>query len=195
LIKTLKITTMNKNTNKVKLISIPRDSYVNIPGESEPTKINEAYAYGGLNKTIETVENLLDIPIDYYLKVNFDAVIDTVDAIDGVNIDVPYELYEQDSKDRADAIHLTPGEQKLNGEEALAYVRTRKQDNDMERGNRQKEVVKAIMDRTVSMGSILQYDDIIDAVGRNLKTNMKFDEMKKFISYGTSNDLQMDSLT
>lgn len=191
----LMVATLNKDNNNVKLLSIPRDSYVNIPGEDNPTKINEAYAYGGLNKTIETVENLLDIPIDYYLNVNFDAVIDTVDAVNGINIDVPYELYEQDSKDHTDAIHLKPGEQKLNGEEALAYTRTRKQDNDMERGDRQKEVIKSMMDRTVSMRSVLKYNDIIDAVGNNIKTNMKFDEMKKLISYGTSNDLQVDSLT
>lgn len=205
----LMLATLNKEDHNVKLLSIPRDSYVNIPlgsDESEESanpeapeyksaKINEAYAHGGTENTIDTVESLFDIPVDYYVKVNFDAFIDVVDALDGVDVDVPYELNEQDSEDHADAIHLQPGKQKLDGEEALALARTRKQDNDIERGKRQQEIIKAVLDRTVSLNSVLKYDDIIDAVSENMTTNMTFDEMKSFISYGTSKDLQLDSLT
>ncbi|WP_188454977.1 LCP family protein [Virgibacillus oceani] len=182
---TLMLATLNVKDKSVKLLSIPRDSYVYIPEVGYKTKINHAHAYGGTEATIDTVETLLDIPVDYYAKVNFEAFIDVVDAVDGVTVDVPYEMYEQNSKDQAGAIHLLPGEQELNGEQALAFARTRKQDNDIERGKRQQEVIQAIIKKAVSMNSILKYDDIIEAVGENMTTNMTFDEMKSFIAYGT----------
>lgn len=189
----LMVATLNKDEKSVKLLSIPRDSYVYIPEVGYETKINHAHAYGGPRATIETVENLLNIPIDYYIRVNFEAFMDVVDAVDGITVDVPYELQEQDSKDRADAIHLYPGVQKLNGEEALALARTRKKDSDVERGKRQQEIMKALADRTLSVSSILKYDDVIDAIGANLKTNMTFSEMKSFFGYltnGTNMDIE-----
>lgn len=193
---TLMLATLNKEEKSVKLISIPRDSYVYIPEVGYEDKINHAHAFGGTKAAIETVENLFDIPVDYYLKVNFEAFIDVVDAIDGITVDVPYEFSEQDSKDRANAIHLYAGVQDLNGEEALALARTRKLDNDIERGKRQQEIIKSIVNKTISVGSILKYDDIIEAIGGNLTTNMSFDEMKSFISYGTSGtNLDFETMT
>lgn len=183
---TLMVATLNKKNDSVKLLSIPRDSYVYIPEIGREDKINHAHARGGTTATIDTVENLLDIPIDYYVKVNFEAFIDVVDAVDGINVDVPYELKEQNSKDQAGAIHLLPGEQQLNGEEALALARTRKQDNDIERGKRQQEIIKSVVKKAASLNSVLKYDDVIDAVGSNMTTNMTFSEMKSFISYGTA---------
>lgn len=183
---TLILATLNKKDQSVKMLSIPRDSYVYIPEVDYETKINAAYAYGGVDATIETVENLLDIPVDYYVKLNFQAFIDVVDAVDGITVDVPYELSEQNSKDKKNAIHLLPGEQELNGEEALALARTRKLDNDIERGKRQQEIIKSVVKKSVSLGSVLKYDSIIEAVGENMTTNMTFDEMKSFIAYGTN---------
>lgn len=138
---------------------------------------------------------MLDIPVDYYVKVNFEAFIDVVDALGGITVDVPYEIYEQNSKDIDQAIHLKPGKQQLNGEEALALARTRKQDNDIERGKRQQDIIKAIVKKSVSLGSVFKYDDLLEAVGGNMKTNMTFGEMKSFISYGLEGDIQFDTLT
>ncbi|TMN21768.1 LCP family protein [Lentibacillus cibarius] len=181
---TLMLATLNKDEKSVRLLSIPRDSYVYIPEVGYKTKINHAHAFGGIPATIETVENLMDIPVDYYAKLNFEAFIDVVNALNGITVNVPYELYEQNSKDVAGAIHLQPGEQKLNGEEALALARTRKLDNDIERGKRQQKIIQAVVDKTTSIGSITKITDIMEAVGSNLTTNMKFDEMKSFVSYG-----------
>ncbi|MBM7600148.1 LCP family protein required for cell wall assembly [Virgibacillus halotolerans] len=181
----LMVATLNKDDKSVKLLSIPRDSYVYIPEVGYESKINHAHAYGGTKAAIDTVENLLDIPIDYYVKVNFEAFIDVVDAIDGIEYDVPYEFTEQDSTDKANAIHLMEGEQKLDGEQALALARTRKMDSDLERGKRQQEIIKAIVQKSVSVNSVLKYDNIIEAIGSNMTTNMTFSEMKSFISYGT----------
>lgn len=191
----LMVATLNEREKSVKLVSIPRDSYVKIPGRKSKTKINHAHAYGGTELTIETVQELLDIPIDYYVKMNFHAFIDVVDSLGGIEAEVPYELFEQDSKDRADAIHLKPGIQELNGEQALALARTRHYDSDLERGKRQQEIVKSVIRKTVSFNSIPKQSDVIEAVGKNMTTNLSFSEMTSLISYVTAGtDLQIQSL-
>src|SRR5699024_10156137 len=81
------LATLNKEKESVKLLSIPRDSYTFIPDVGYSTKINNAHALGGTKATIETVENLLDVPVDYYVKVNFDAFIDVVESLDGITVD------------------------------------------------------------------------------------------------------------
>ncbi|ASN04131.1 LCP family protein [Virgibacillus necropolis] len=193
---TLMLATLNIEDKSVKLVSIPRDSLVYIPEVGYETKINHAHAYGGPPATIKTVENLLEIPVDYYVKVNFNAFIDVVNAVNGITVDVPYELYEQNSKDKARAIHLLPGEQQLNGEEALALARTRHYDNDIQRGKRQQEIIKSVVQKATSLNSVLKYDEIIEALGENMTTNMTFDEMKSFIAYGTgTGNLEIDTLT
>jgi len=181
---TLILATLNKDAKSVKLLTIPRDSYVYVPEVDRTTKITHAHAYGGPKATIDTVENLLDVPVDYWVKVNFDAFIEVVDALNGVEVEVPYEFYESDSNDNRDAIHLLPGKQLLDGEEALALARTRKHDNDIKRGERQQEIIKAAMKKATSISSILKIDNIIDAVGGNMKHNMDPSEMKSLISYG-----------
>ncbi|WP_373893890.1 LCP family protein [Virgibacillus sp. CBA3643] len=192
----LMLATLNKDDNSVELVSIPRDSYVYIPEVGYETKINHAHAYGGVKATVETVENLLEIPVDYYAKVNFHAFVDVVDALGGIDAEVPYEFTESNSMDERDAIHLYPGEQELNGEEALALARTRKQDNDIERGKRQQDIIQGVVDKTISASSILKFDNVIEAVGDNMTTNMTFGEMKSFISYATnSTDLAINTST
>ncbi|WP_182199819.1 LCP family protein [Paraliobacillus salinarum] len=189
------LATLNKDDKSVKLLSIPRDSYVYVPELGYKTKINHAHSAGGVRASIETVEQLFDIPVDYYVKLNFNAFIDVVDELDGITVDVPYELHEQDSRDKSDAIHLLPGEQLLNGEEALALARTRKQDNDIERGKRQQEIIKAMVDKAVSFNTLLNIHDLMKAVGDNMSTNMSFNEIKSFVSYGTKGNLDIESLS
>ncbi|MCT1579233.1 LCP family protein [Oceanobacillus kimchii] len=192
----LMLASLNKDDKSVKLLSVPRDSYVYIPTVDRFDKINHAHAFGGTTGTIETVESLLDIPVDYYVKLNFEAFIDVVDSLGGIKAEVPYELKEQDSEDTAGAIHLMPGVQELNGEEALALARTRKQDNDIERGKRQQEIIEGVVDKTVSLQSIFKIDDVVKSVGDNMTTNMKFSEMKSFFSYITAgSDLKIETLS
>jgi polyisoprenyl-teichoic acid--peptidoglycan teichoic acid transferase len=182
----LMLATFNQEDKSVKLLSIPRDSYVHIPQKEIYTKINHAHAYGGVELTLETVEELLDVPVDYYVKMNFNAFIDVIDALNGIEVDVPYTFSEQDSHDRAGAITLNEGIQNLDGEEALALARTRKLDNDIERGKRQQEIIKAIMKRAVSVNSVSKYSDVMEAVGDNITTDLRFDDMKSFIEYATA---------
>jgi LCP family protein required for cell wall assembly len=181
------LATLNEDQKSLKLLSIPRDSYVYVPSEKTYTKINHAHAMGGPQATVETVEELLQIPIDYYVKMNFYAFIEIVDSLNGIEVEVPYNVYEKDTEDNKNAIYLKRGLQTLNGEEALALARTRKKDNDLERGKRQQEIIKAILKKSTSVTSVTKYADIIEAVGNNMKTNLTFDEMKEFAEFAALN--------
>ncbi|WP_214480757.1 LCP family protein [Bacillus sp. SM2101] len=182
----LLLATFNEEEKSVKLLSMPRDSYVYIPSVGYNDKINHAHAFGGTDGAVETVENLLDIPVDYFVKLNFNAFVDLVDALDGIEVDVPITFSEQDSQDRKGAIYLEQGLQTLDGEEALALARTRKIDSDLMRGERQQLVMKAIAEKAASLGSVTKYSAIIEALGNNIKTNLTFDEMISFYDYATS---------
>ncbi|MDL0437621.1 LCP family protein [Niallia sp. SS-2023] len=194
----LMLATLNEKEKSVKLLSIPRDSYVYIPERGYNDKITHAHYFGGVTSTIETVENLLDVPVDYYAKMNFDAFMDVVEALGGIEVDVPVTFTEQNSKDQKgeNAIHLEKGLQTLNGEEALALARTRKIDNDIERGKRQQLIMKAIMDKAVSAQAITKYSKLMEAVGDNMTTDLSFSNIQSLLAYATAeNGLQVESLT
>lgn len=192
----LVLATLNNEAKSVKLVSIPRDSYVYIPEVGYNDKITHAHAFGGTLATIETVEELFDIPVDYYVRMNFDAFIDVVDALGGieVDVDIPYAFTEKDENDRY-TIQLEPGLQQLNGSQALSLARTRKHDSDLMRGKRQQDILKAIAKKAASVSSITKYDDVIEAIGDNMKTDMTFDEMKSFFSYASKGIPQIDTIT
>ncbi|KAB7706601.1 LytR family transcriptional regulator [Bacillus aerolatus] len=191
----LMLATLNVKDKSIKLLSIPRDSYVNIPEVGYKTKINHAHAHGGPKATIDAVEELMEVPVDYYVRMNFYAFMDVVDALDGIKANVPFKLSEKDSNDKHNAVNLEPGLQNLNGEEALALARTRYYDNDIERGKRQQELLQAVIKKAVSANSITKYDEILEAVGTNMRTNMTFSEMKSLINYGKSGSVQFETLT
>lgn len=189
------LATLNNKTKTVKMVSIPRDSYVYIPYVGYQDKITHAHAYGGTLASIETVEELFDVPIDYYVRMNFNAFIDIIDALGGIEVEVPYKIVgEKDEFDR-NTMNLEPGLQTLDGRHALALARTRKQDSDIERGKRQQEILKAISEKASSIRSFTKYDDIIRAVGDNMKTDMTFDEMKSLFAYVKTGTPRIDSLT
>lgn len=189
------LATFNEEEKSVKMLSIPRDSYVYLPAADRYDKINHAHVFDGVKGSVEAVENLFDIHIDYYVKLNFEAFLDVIDALGGVEVNVPYYISEKDSKDNHNAINLQPGMQTLNAEEALAFARTRKQDNDIERGKRQQEVLKAILKKSTSVGSFTKYGDLIEAIGSNMKTNMQFDEMKSFFGYVKTGTLNIETIS
>ncbi|GGF31189.1 LytR family transcriptional regulator [Halobacillus andaensis] len=184
----LVLATFNDEDKSVKLVSIPRDSYAYIPEVGYNDKITHAHAFGGTDATIETVENLLDVPVDYYVRLNFNSFVDVVNSINGVEFDVPFDLAEQNSEDTKNAIELEEGRQVVNGEEALALVRSRQYDSDLARGERQMEMIEAIVDKAASVGSISNYGNIIDSIGDNMKTNLTFSQMTSYKDYVLSEE-------
>ncbi|WP_431804155.1 LCP family protein [Halobacillus andaensis] len=191
----LVLATFNNDDKSVKLVSIPRDSYTYIPEVGYKDKITHAHAFGGTDATIATVENLLNVPVDYYVRLNFNSFVDVVDAINGVEFNVPFDLEEQNSKDTQNAVKLEEGRQVVEGEEALALVRSRQYDSDLARGERQMEMIEAIVDKAASVGSINNYGNIIDSIGNNMKTNLTFDQMTSYKDYVINeNGLKFDEM-
>ncbi|GGE85025.1 LCP family protein [Priestia taiwanensis] len=187
--------TFNMKEKSVKLLSIPRDSYTMIPKTKKKDKINHAHAYGGVEGTIDAVEHLLDVPVDYYVKVNFESFLEIVDLLGGIEVDVPVSFTEQDSKDRAGAIKIEKGLQTLNGEEALALARTRKIDSDLERGKRQMLIIEAIAKKAISANTLFKLDNLLSILGDNVKTNMTLSDITSFYKYAVSiGSLKMEKL-
>lgn len=169
---TMIVLTVNPNLNSIKMLSIPRDTRTEIIGRDKLDKINHAYAFGGETMSMDTVEHFLDIPIDYYIKVNMEGFKDIVDAVGGITVhnDRAFTEYGHEFKE---------GDINLNGDEALLYVRMRKQDpsGDYGRQQRQRQVIQGVIDKGASLSSLTRFGGIFKALGDNVKTNLTFDEM------------------
>lgn len=188
--------TINPNNHVVNMVSIPRDTYTNIVYKEqiyEKDKINAAYSKGEEQATIESVENLLDVPIHYYVTFNFDAFLEIIDALDGIEVNVPITFSEQNAEGTLDQIHLEKGLQTLNGEEALALARTRKIDNDVKRGERQQLLIQAVANKALKVGSISKYSDAITAVGKNMRTDIRFNDMLGIAQTGLDGKYEFES--
>lgn len=164
---TIVIATVNPNQKTVMLTNIPRDTRVNIPGYRGKDKINHSYAYGGVDLTRKTVENFLDVPIDGYVKINMEGLEKIVDELGGIEVNVPFDFI-------FDGNHFKQGKMMLNGREALAFARMRKEDpfGDFGRIKRQQEVIRAIITKGTQLSSIPRLHNIMEALGANMKTDI-----------------------
>lgn len=189
---TLMIMSFNPNTLSATVFSIPRDTYVPIACINSSSKINSSAAYGTAC-VIDTIENLIDIKIDYYVKMNFKGVVDLVEALGGIDITVPdgINFCEQNSKRSHKAKDLQcikSGFQHMNGEQALAFARHRKTlpTGDFQRVQHQQLVVEAIANAAKSLSSIDDFMKILDAISANMDSNMSESEILNFYNVGKS---------
>ena len=184
---TMMLITFNPKTLNTTVFSIPRDTYVPIAcWNGSMSKIN-ASAGNGTQCVIDTIEDLVDFNIDYYVKINFKGVVDLVNALGGVEVDVPIKFCEQDSKRNFDnLICLNKGLQTLNGEEALALARHRKTllYGDFQRVQHQQLVVEAMTKKLKTIRSVNDFYDILDAISNNIETNMQTETMLDFYNVG-----------
>lgn len=202
---TLMLITFNPKTLNATMFSIPRDTYVPIAcNNNRYAKINSSAAYG-TSCVIDTVEEFVGIDVDYYVKINFQGVVDLVEALGGVDVDVEapdYSVYinaykgqicEQNSLRQFgdNLICMDSGEQHLNGEQALAYARCRHAylQSDIARNRHQQQIVEAIAKKIASPANINKVEDLLNAVTNNLATNMSqtqilsfYDVMKNMIT-------------
>ncbi|QNK48134.1 LytR family transcriptional regulator [Brevibacterium sp. PAMC23299] len=169
---TMIVLTVNPQKKSVKMLSIPRDTRTEIVGHGTQDKINHAFAFGGAKMSMDTVENFLDIPIDYYMKINMEGFKDIVDAVGGVTV-------QNDLDFTSDGIHFAKGTHTLNGKEALAYSRMRHDDpsGDFGRQSRQRAIIEAVIKEGASLSSLTKYDEVFAALGNNIQTNLTFDDM------------------
>lgn len=169
---TLIYMTVNPKTNTTDMVSIPRDTYTKIIGKGTMDKINHSYAFGGTQMTVDTVENFLDVPVDYFVKVNMESFRDVVDTLGGITVNSTFAF-------SYDGYSFGKGEITLNGKEALAYTRMRKEDprGDFGRQDRQRQVIQGIINKGANISSITKFGDMFKVVEDNVKTNLTFDNM------------------
>jgi len=174
---TLIVMTLNPATGKMQMVSIPRDTRAEIVGKGTTNKINAAYAYGGVKMTLDTVEEFTGIDMDYYIQVNMEALSDLVDAVGGITVKNDLDWIDEGYYKKG--YHYEKGTIHLNGPKALGFVRMRHLDpeGDFGRNARQRKVITAIIDQAASIKSVSRFDDILNALGSNVKTNITFDEM------------------
>lgn len=174
---TMIVVTVNPQTKKTTMVSIPRDTLANIQNRSTRNlqKVNAAYFLGGPTTAVKTVEDLLDIPIDYYVTINMGGLSKIVDAVGGVDVNVPFSWNDT----AHDAGIFTKGPAHLNGKRALQFARMRDEDpkGDYGRQLRQQEIIKAIMKKVLSTSTLANYEPLLKSLKGNLQMNLTFDDL------------------
>ena len=183
---TLILITFNPKTLNATMLSIPRDSYVPIAcwsGKPE-NKITHAAAYGN-DCMINTIENYFDVKIDYYAKLNFKGLVKLVNAVGGVEVDVPKQLCTDDSG-RMKQVCIQPGRQVLMGEEALVFARNRKQlaEGTFGRDQHQQEIIMALINKMKGIRDVTKFMEILNAFSANLDTNLTTKQILSFYNVG-----------
>ncbi|WP_312096599.1 LCP family protein [Niallia sp.] len=174
---TLIVMTLNPQKEKMQMVSIPRDTKTEIIGDGRVTKINASYAYGGVKMTKDTVEDFTDVKMDYYIQVNMEALSDLVDAIGGITVQNDLDWIDEGYYKKG--YHYNKGILTLDGPKTLGYVRMRHLDpqGDFGRNERQRKVISAIIDKATGLSTVTHFDEILDALGDNVKTNITFEQM------------------
>ncbi|MDK6296974.1 LCP family protein [Staphylococcus caprae] len=181
------LSTFNQKKHQIRMLSIPRDTISYIPKVGYYDKITHAHAYGGPIASMDSVEATMNVPVDYYVRVNMKAFVEAVDELGGIYYDVPYNLNEPNSDDTG-RIKIKKGYQKLNGDQALAVARTRHQDSDLKRGQRQMDLIKILFQKAQSLDSIDKLDNVVTIVGKNAKHNLTKKEIKALAKMYLSGD-------
>lgn len=188
---TIMVATINPKNQTTTLVSVPRDTYVDIVGYGTQDKINHAYAFGGAAMSMDTVSNYLDIPIDHYVSINMAGIKELVDAVGGIDVNNDMEFtYEGNN--------FPIGPQHLDGSQALAFSRMRYDDprGDYGRQLRQRLVVEGIVKQGLSLSGVTQYQDVLNTLEGNMQTDLSFASMQKVAlsyrnAFSTFEQLQM----
>lgn len=154
---------------KILLISIPRDTYTEIAEENKKSKVNAAYARGGIKRSVDTVENLVGNNIDFYATINFQGLKDVVDKLGGVHL--PITKVIENKQKIHEKLRIEPNKPIYNGEDALSYARYR-EDSDFNRTMRHRVLIDAVMARALEIKNITKIPDLMKVTGSNFKTNM-----------------------
>lgn len=195
---TIMVASIQKDTNKVALLSIPRDLYVQVPGQQFYSKINAIHAYGEAQKKnngpelLQTkVEEITGLPIHYFARVDFTAFKKIVEAVGGVNIEI-----ENGFTDYFHKIAFPTGTETMNGDRALAYVRARyvegPEGGDFKRASRQQQVLVAMLRKVFSVNTALDFsaiNGIINSISEDIRTSMQTWEMKRFFEIARQIDV------
>lgn len=178
---TLMVAAVDVDSSKAAMLSIPRDTRVAIEGNGFD-KINHAYAFGGHKLTQQTVENLLGVKMDHYILIDTKSFERIIDAIDGVDLNVEKRMYYEDPWDDNGGlvIDLYPGEQHLDGDRAIQYVRYRDGEGDIGRVGRQQKFMKAVLAKVISPDMLPRLPKLVEEVRKAVETDMSVTELLEF---------------
>ncbi|MEP7289794.1 MAG: LCP family protein [Chloroflexota bacterium] len=188
---TLILVSIDSITKKVGMLSIPRDLYMPLPNQTDMQPINTVYVMGELQKpgggpalVMQAIQYNLGIPVNSYVVVSFDTVIGLVDAIGGIDINVPQAIDDPEYPDMYygfDPLYIPPGLNHMDGKLALKFARTRHQGSDYDRANRQQQVVLAIRQKALTPDELPQLavkaPDIWNQISKGVITDMSFDQL------------------
>lgn len=187
---TMILATVNPTTKQTNMLSIARDSRVNIVGYGQVAKINAAYAYGGIPMAINTVQAFLNVPVDYYVMMNMKGLEQLVDAVDGVTVKNTLDFtYEGE--------HFTKGTLNLDGTQALKFSRMRYDDpqGDFGRQLRQQEVIKAVLNKATNINMVTNYNKFLQVLENNMQTNLTLKDLVNIQqNYGAANHFKTQQL-
>jgi len=173
---TMIVASFDPETRHVGLLSIPRDTRVDIPGHGFD-KVAHAHAYGGPALAMRTVAGFLDVPLHYYVRMDFQGFERIVDTVGGVEIDVPRRMYYEDPVQGL-KIDLQPGLQTLDGDKALQFVRFRQYpDGDIGRVQAQQKFMEALIDKAFRLGTVLRLPALATQMSKCVETNMSLGTM------------------
>ncbi|AYU54828.1 LCP family protein [Staphylococcus debuckii] len=184
------LSTLNPDKKQVRMLSIPRDTISYIPKVGYYDKITHAHAYGGPVAAMDAVEGTLNVPVDYYVRVDMDAFVQAVDELGGIYYDVPYNLNEPNTNDDG-RTKVKKGYHKLNGDQALAVARTRYHDSDLKRGQRQMELIKILFKKAQKLDSVNKLNNLVEIVGKNSKHDLSNKDIQSLLSTYLPADLKI----
>lgn len=170
---TIIVAFLDRKEKKVRLLSIPRDTYAYVPGRFHKDKINVSHALGGPEATARAVSDLLGIDVKYYIETNFEGFRKIVDTLGGVTIEVQQRMYYPE-----EGINLYPGVQRLNGSDALAFVRFRNYPlGDIDRIKQQQRFFSALANEALQWRNLWRIPDLVNILSDAVKTNLGVSQM------------------
>ena len=175
--------TVNPITKEILLTNIPRDYYVKLHKNGKYDKLTHAGIYG-IDESINTLEDLFDTKINYYVKVNFTSLVDIVDSLDGITVNSPYSFVSQDG------YSYKKGENILDGKKALSFARERKsfKEGDRTRGENQQRVLTALINKAMSPKIITNYTNLLTSLKGKFVTNISDEDITKLIKMQLKNN-------
>lgn len=171
---TIILATINTQAGTVNLTSFPRDLFINIPGWGQ-NRINTAYQYGGFKLLSKTLASNFDIQVDHYVLINFSSFKRLVDSLGGLEVEVGQPL--TDFRAGYGYVNITKGRVKMDADMVLWYVRSRKTTNDFARNRRQQEIIRALVEKFLSMDAVTRAPEFYEIYKDSVTTNLSFTDM------------------
>ena len=169
---------VNPIEKQILMVSIPRDTQVNLHMNGQMDKITHSAMYG-INETIQTLEDFLDLEVNYYAKTNFSGITNIIDALGGVTVNSDYAFTTLHGN-----YQIVKGKNEMDGDKALCFVRERYAlpNGDFDRGKNQQKLLKAILDKAMSSTIITNYNNILSAIEGTFETDMASDDIRALIN-------------